>query len=201
VDIDNVRGTRLVMEHLLGLGHRRIAHLTSGMIRSDALQRRETFFAVMAESGLPVPPEYNQLGEPYVVDVYHDPDVIAVSLESETRFEFYGPARYLLTLPDRPTAIFARDDRVARDVLLAARDLLISVPDQLSVVSFDDIPEAARMDPPLTTVRQPLVEMGAAATRLLLAMLSGEDVEPKTHWFEPKLIVRKSTARVPKEIV
>jgi LacI family transcriptional regulator len=182
-----------VTEHLLELGHRRIAFVTWADAPADSIERRATFLAVMAEAGLDVPPEYVRGVEPQYNQEYTDPEVLALSLDSDMRLEFYEPARQLLLMPERPTAVFACDDRVARDVLLAARDLGIRVPEELSVVGFDDIPESARFDPPLTTVRQPLVEMGAAATRLLLAMLAGEDVAVKTHLFEPTLTVRKST--------
>jgi DNA-binding LacI/PurR family transcriptional regulator len=193
VEVDNASGARAVMDHLLTLGHKRIAFLTWPDVPHDTHVRRETYLDVMAEAGLTVPPEFYQGVIPNYMDQYTDPDVFGLPLDSEIPFEFYEPARRLLARPNRPTAIFACDDRVARDVLQAARDLDISVPDELSVVGFDDIPEASRFEPPLTTVRQPLAEMGAAATRLLLAILSGADLSAQTRWFEPKLIVREST--------
>jgi LacI family transcriptional regulator len=194
VDVDNVRGTRMIMDHLIGLGHTRIGMLLRSNPKQDSLVRRDTFLAVMAEAGFAAPQDYIQGEEFEGMAPYGE--LTLPPMVSRMGFEFYAPARLLLTLPDRPTAIFGCDDRVARDVLLAAHDLGISVPDELSVIGFDDLPESALLDPPLTTVRQPLVEMGAAATRLLIDTLSGVEVVPKTHWFEPKLVVRGSTGPV-----
>ena len=137
VNIDNKQGTRLVMDHLFSLGHRRIAHMTGNEQQADMAIRQDTFFQMMAQANQIVPPEYRLVGD------YRQPA------------SFYEQARQLLTLPEPPTAIFASGgDLIALEVLRAAQDLQIRVPHQLSVVGFDNFPGTANSNPPLTTVRQ-----------------------------------------------
>ena len=113
--------------------------------------------------------------------------------------DFYQPRGFeaaleLLRLPEPPTALFASNDVSAFGALAAVRELRLRVPDDISVVGFDDIPSARQIYPPLTTVRQPLYEMGAAATRLLLSLLrGGEAVVPRIS-LPTVLVVRESTA-------
>ena len=115
--------------------------------------------------------------------------------------DFYQPRGFqaaleLLNLPGAPTALFASNDVSAFGAVAAVHELRLRVPDDVSVVGFDDIPSAQQVYPPLTTVRQPLYEMGAAATRLLLSLLrGGEAAVPRTS-LPTTLIVRGSTAPV-----
>jgi LacI family transcriptional regulator len=103
-------------------------------------------------------------------------------------------ARELLTLPEPPTAIFAGNDGLALAALEAARELGIPVPDGVSIVGFDDILRASMVTPPLTTVRQPLAEIGERATRLLVARIEGDASAREAHRAEPELVVRGTTA-------
>ena len=103
----------------------------------------------------------------------------------------------MLTRPDRPTAIFASSDMAAFGVMRAADDLGISVPGGLSVVGFDDLPEAARVNPALTTVRQPLREMGRVAVNQLLERLEDPRQPPSRVVLDTELVVRGSTAPPP----
>jgi LacI family transcriptional regulator len=103
------------------------------------------------------------------------------------------PAYELLTLPDRPTAIFAANDLTALRTLDVARSLGLRVPEDLSIVGFDNVPESALSTPQLTTVAQPLHQMGEAAMRTLLALLRGDDIEPHLT-LATELVVRASTA-------
>jgi LacI family transcriptional regulator, galactose operon repressor len=106
-------------------------------------------------------------------------------------------AMELLALPDRPTAIFAGSDQQALGVYEAARQLGLSIPDQLSVVGFDDLPLARWLPPPLTTVRQPLAEMGAAAAEMLLQLIAGRTLRSQRVELATELVVRLSTAAPP----
>jgi LacI family transcriptional regulator len=178
VAVDNARGVRLAVEHLLSLGHRKIAHLLDEVDRYDTRVRRDSFLETTAEAGVAVPPEYLLAGGGVC-----DPAI------------YRSLARRLLTLPDRPTAIFAAIDWIALQVLDEARALGIRVPEELSIVGFDDVMAASMTTPPLTTVRQPLVEMGREAARLLMALVDDKPVSEGTHWFEPELIARGSTAK------
>lgn len=103
-------------------------------------------------------------------------------------------ARTLLALPERPTAIFAANDLQALGTYQAARETGLRIPEDLSVVGFDDLPVVAWVDPPLTTVHQPLAEMAAAATELALALGRGEHRPQAGLELATTLTVRSSTA-------
>ncbi|MFD0327501.1 LacI family DNA-binding transcriptional regulator [Streptacidiphilus monticola] len=111
-----------------------------------------------------------------------------------TRGDGHAAARELLSRPDRPTAVFTASDMQAIGLYEAARELGLSIPRDLSVASFDDLPVAAWMDPPLTTVRQPLVAMARAAAELALVLGSGEEVPQTRLDIATSLVVRDSTA-------
>lgn len=176
VDVDNALGVRLAVRHLRELGHTRIAFLGGEPNMVSAVVREAAFRDALQASGVPVLPE-----------------LIATASYQHTEIAF-RQAQRLLCLTTPPTAVVAGNDQIAMGILDAARDLRISVPEQLSVVGFDDIPDAARLLVPLTTVRQPFSEIGTAATRLLLRLLSGEAVPAETLLVAPTLTVRATTA-------
>jgi LacI family transcriptional regulator len=192
IQADNKHGGHLAAQHLLELGHTRIAHIyfptqtinssqdTVYVPREDALERRQGFLKTLKLSGIETPSEYlqecsfvNQLVE-------------AASQEVALK---------LLSLDLPPTAIFAASDELAIGVLQAAQVMGLRVPEDLSVIGFDDTPRAANTNPPLTTVRQPLREMGAAASQLLSNLARGETPSEPHPCFPTSLIVRSSTAR------
>ncbi len=177
LDIDNLRGARLVAEHFLSLGHTRIAHLMGNLNQANVIERRDAFCAALTEAGVTVRPEY----------------LIAGQYNRESGQE---NAHCLLALPEPPTAIFAGNDVLALAALDAARERGLSIPDDVSIVGFDDIPAASMVTPQLTTIRQPLTEIGARATRLLIDIIEGRPSEPAVHLLEPKLIVRGTTAPI-----
>jgi DNA-binding LacI/PurR family transcriptional regulator len=106
----------------------------------------------------------------------------------------YAAAREFLNLPEPPTAVFAFNDNMAIGILQAARELGVDVPGDLSVVGFDDVDLAKALTPALTTVRQPLQEMGRAASSLLFRLLDGQRVDVTRVELSTRLIVRSSTA-------
>ncbi|EYB68613.1 transcriptional regulator [Deinococcus phoenicis] len=176
IQVDNHTGAAIATRHLLGLGHRRIAHLRGKHSHIlDAAQREAGFLATMQAAGQAVPPEYLQDGE--------------FSEEGGER-----AARVLLTLPEPPTAIFAANDRSAIGALRAAHALGLRVPQDLSLVGFDDIHATSVTDPPLTTVRQPLEKMGETAARLLIDLIRGTEPAQSHVIFPATLVTRASTA-------
>jgi LacI family transcriptional regulator len=175
VDVDNELGARLATEHLLSLGHKRIAHLMGEEAQPSVPARRGGFRAAMDRAGIEVPPA----------------DLVSSRYNVEGGYE---AMRRLLALPQPPTAIVAGNDALALGAMSAAREFGVAVPDQLSVVGFDDIASARLVTPPLTTVRQPLAEMGAEATRLLIAQIEKEPIDRLACCVEPELILRGSTA-------
>jgi DNA-binding LacI/PurR family transcriptional regulator len=174
IHADDYRGTLGAMQHLLALGHRRIGVLGS-VLRPFAVEERlRGVHAALAGHGLALEEGMLALGD--------------FSIESG---EQAGHA--LLTRSKRPSAIFALNDRMALGVMRAARELGISVPGELSIIGFDDIPMAAMALPPLTTVRQPGFALGGAAAQALFALLGG-DAPPPAAVVPTELIVRGTTA-------
>jgi LacI family transcriptional regulator len=176
IDSDNLRGGRLATGHLLDLGHRRIAMLTGRPDLQSAQLREEGYRQAMAAAGVPVDEKLVAVGA-------YDPE-IAVDAALE-----------LLTGPDRPTAVFAANDLSAIATIEAATRLGLRVPDDLSVVGFDNVPESALCVPPLTTVDQPIRKMGQRAVELLVGLIRGEQPDSFHVTLETNLIVRQS-ARV-----
>ncbi|HET9138689.1 substrate-binding domain-containing protein, partial [Actinophytocola sp.] len=161
--------------HLLELGHRRIAVITGPEYALCSRARLDGYRAALDAAGVPVDPALIRQGE----------------------FEIEDGLRHteeLLRLPDPPTAIFALNDGMAIGVYHAASLAGLRIPDDLSVVGFDDYDLDQWLVPPLTTVRQPLQEMGAAAARMALDL--SEDLAPRGKRVElaTELVVRGSTA-------
>jgi LacI family transcriptional regulator len=103
----------------------------------------------------------------------------------------------LLGLPDAPTAIFTANDQSAFGAIAAAREARLRVPDDISVIGFDDIPMAEQFHPALTTVRQPFQQMASSAVNTLLAQVAGHSAAPQRITFAAELVVRKSTGPAP----
>ncbi|WP_030437561.1 LacI family DNA-binding transcriptional regulator [Actinoplanes subtropicus] len=178
VGATNWAGGRSATRHLIQLGHRRIA-MISGPDQVLLFRARfDGYRSAMEGAGLPV-----------------EPALVARAEMSQE--DGHAAARRLLARPDRPTAIFAGNDLVAFGVYQAAREAGLRIPADLSVVGFDDLPVTALMDPPLTTVHQPLAEMAVAATEMALALGRGERLAQVGVELATTLTVRGSTARPP----
>jgi DNA-binding LacI/PurR family transcriptional regulator len=162
--------------HLLELGHRRIAVITGPPWALSSRARLDGYRAALDAAGVPVDP----------------------TLIREGAFEISDGVNHtneLLRLSDPPTAIFALNDGMAIGVYHAASLAGLRVPDDLSVVGFDDYqPLDQWLAPPLTTVRQPLTEMGAAATRMVIELSQGTTPQPRRLEVATELVVRASTA-------
>lgn len=171
----NWQGGLAATRHLLQLGHRRIAMITGPGDMLCSRARLSGYRSALDEAGIAVDPEIIETGQ------FHYED----GVELGTR---------LLSLPDRPTAIFTGNDLQAFGVYEAARSLGLVVPDDLSVVGYDDVPTARWVGPQLTTVRQPLIEMAEQATRLVLALRNDPSRPLARLDLATSLIVRGSTA-------
>lgn len=178
IDSDNAGGAVTATRHLIELGHRRIAFLGGRSDLVSARQREEGFRSAMAQAGLGV-----------------DPDLVREG--GFRRHDAEQPARDLLDRDDPPTAVFAASDLMAVSVIEAAAALGLRVPEDLSVVGFDDVPEAAQIRPPLTTVAQPMQQMGASAIGLLVELLAGREV-PTTHIRLPTTFVHRHSTAPPR---
>ncbi|WP_203822683.1 LacI family DNA-binding transcriptional regulator [Paractinoplanes ferrugineus] len=174
----NRRGAFAATQHLLDLGHRRIAVISGPLDRLCARERLDGVRAALAANGTPLDDKL---------------------LRSGMWFSFedgYAHATELLRLDDPPTALLCGNDLQAFGSYEAARQAGLRIPDELSVVGFDDISYAVWCGPPLTTVRQPFAEMGATAARLVLALSSGKAISQSHVELATTLVVRGSTARV-----
>ncbi|SDQ35579.1 transcriptional regulator, LacI family [Thermostaphylospora chromogena] len=178
VGSNNWDGGLLATRHLLELGHRRIAIISGPEDVLCSRARVAGFRSAHDEAGLTVDPDLVRYGT-FVVRAG------------------YEHGMELLSLPDRPTAIFAGSDMQAMGVLRAARQLGLRIPQDLSVIGYDNLPVSAWIDPALTTVNQPLQEMAGLATRMLLDLARGVEVATTRIDLVNELVVRDSTAPPP----
>ena len=174
----NFAGGLAATRHLLSLGHRRIAYIGGPVTAACNQARMHGYRAALEAAGAPAPQEYVRTGS----FRYQD--------------GFVGGAA-LLDLPEPPTAVFAGSDETAAGVIEAARARGLRIPDDLSLVGFDDTEVARFASPPLTTVRQPLREMGGVALRTALRLAAGEKLDSHHVELATELIVRRSTAPPP----
>jgi DNA-binding LacI/PurR family transcriptional regulator len=183
VNVDNRLGIRRLIDHLVGLGHRSFGFVggsfsfAGGRPLGDIRERKLAFLESLTEHGIEVPPEYCR----------------------DANNNFAGGAREfeaLMALPNPPTAVLASTDVLAIGALRAAHRLGLSVPGDVSVVGFDDLPVAEHTTPSLTTVRHPISEMAAVAVRAAITDVSGES-SPIVECLEPTLIVRESSGPAP----
>src|SRR5215469_8185592 len=173
VSSDNLEGAITATEYLIGLGHRRIGCLGGRQDLESARLREQGFRQAMAGAGLVV-----------------DPDVVRVGgYELESAEE---PARQMLQLGRPPTAVFAANDVTAIEVMRVAGSLGMAVPRDLSVIGFDNIPESALTEPGLTTIEQPIQDMGFEAVRMLIGLIDEAPVGPRHLTLPTSLVVRQS---------
>ena len=171
----NWHGGLAATRHLIELGHRRIAVMGGPSRMMCSRARIDGYRAALETAGLPVDPGLVREGN------FHHETGYSLGLE-------------LLRLPDRPTAIFTGNDLQALGLYEAARELGLRIPQELSVVGFDDLPIARWIGPPLTTVRQPLTEMAEAAARLVIDLSKGARPAALRADLATRLVERSSTA-------
>ena len=175
VILDNHNAARLAIRHLVGYGHKRIAMIGGPLTLSTGAQRLAGYRETLIEAG-----------------VRYDPRWVRDAGFREQ--PAYDAARELLALKDRPTAMFAANNLIAIGIMRAITDAGLRCPEDVSVVSIDDFAWANAFRPRLTTVAQPVVEMGQAVVRLLLSRLDGRAPQTaRTEVMAPRLIVRDSS--------
>jgi LacI family transcriptional regulator len=177
VGVDNRGGARVAVEHLISLGHRRIAFIGGPPDASASRAREDGFGTTMAAHCLTVPPNLLRAG-------------------SWTEESGYGEMCDLLQASPIPTAVFAASDTIAFGAMKAVWEAGLSIPRDISIVGFDDIPQASNARPPLTTVRQPMRPQGFETASKLLALIRGGDAPVTNRVFPVELILRESSARL-----
>lgn len=170
-------GGVMATEYLISQGYQRIACITGPLDKTTSLQRLEGYRQAMKNAGLPVLSGYEVIGD----------------------FEFASglPAmEQLLTLPQRPEAVFASNDAMAVGVYQVLYKEGLRVPDDIAVIGYDDIQLAQYMTPPLTTIHQPKDSLGELAIDALLHRLQAPDAEPQVLVLTPELVVRGSVGSI-----
>jgi DNA-binding LacI/PurR family transcriptional regulator len=185
VTADHWKGAYDAVEHLISLGHRRIAYIGGSPQTAGRLRRFHGFCEAMRAHGLEVPEEFIAGPESEIGPGY------------SKQADGYAAMERLLALPRRPTAIISRNDFTAMGAMSAARDHGVSIPHEIAIAGFDNVPQSAFTTPPLTTVAQGTAEQGRAAAKILLDRIENPAaVKPAEEiCLECRLIVRGSTAK------
>lgn len=177
VDSDNLTGALLATRHLTELGHRRIGFIAGRDDLASSALREAGYRQGLEEASIPYDPALVRSGD-YRLDVSR------------------ASATELLSLPDRPTALFAANDISAIGAMGAAQDMGLDVPGDVSVVGFDDIPESMATTPQLTTIHQPIQQMGAAGIAMLIELLDEQPLATTHVQLPTSLVVRGTTRRL-----
>lgn len=173
---DNYSGGRAMAEHLVLEHHyQRVAYITSTDHTPDSRERLRALRDVLQENGLNLPAEYIVRGD-YLRD------------------SGYQAMQQLLDLPERPEAVFAANDQMAIDAMMAIRERGLCIPEDIAVVGFDDIPMASYVSPPLTTVHQPIYELGWHAAHMALEIINSEQdiINPRKMLLPTSPVIRRS---------
>ncbi|MEJ2526080.1 MAG: LacI family DNA-binding transcriptional regulator [Desulfuromonadales bacterium] len=173
----NHAGALAAVEHLISQGHRRIGFISGRPDLQSSQRRLDGYQDALRAAGLPVEQELSVTGD-------------------YTRETGFRCARELLSLPEPPTAVFAANDQSAFGVIEAAEEMGLRIPDDLSVVGFDNVPEAAYSNPALTTVDQFIESMGHIGTEILVDLIEGRASDVTHHKIATQLVVRDSCRAV-----
>ncbi len=175
IAVDNVRGGELAADYLVSLGHKRIATVTGNLTTQAAAARFDGFKKVLEKKSIDLPPEYLFEGD-------------------YSRRSARQAAEGFLKLKERPTAIFAHSDEMALEIMAFVLESRLKVPEDISIIGFDDNPACLYGPVSLSTIRQPLFKMGEDSVRQISAMMSGKLKGKKKSILEPELVMRESCA-------
>lgn len=174
VDVDNYKGGRMLTEYLVGLGHKKIAYIGKLSVTSST-DRLHGYQDTLKENGIGLNDKLIKISKP------------------GTSHSGYDIMKELLNENKDITAVFAASDVMTGGVIKAIKEMGLRVPEDISVVGFDDIPNSEYADPPLTTIKQPAFEKGVQATKMLIDLIE-EGIEPVSKILDLELIIRKSTS-------
>ena len=174
--VDNIGGATKAIQHLIDLGHHKIAFIGGPQKSATMIDRLKGYESALAQNGYPLKKNRLKWGD----------------LTPESG---YAAAMELLSHKGRPSAIFSCNDMMAFGILHAARKLGLTVPDDVAVVGFDDVPLCAYVDPNLTTVGIPRYGLGAGAMQMLIDLISG-NLTDRIRWFKTRLMARESTLKL-----
>jgi LacI family transcriptional regulator len=173
--VDDFKGAYRATRHLIELGHRRIAHIAGPQDHADSVERLKGYRKALEEAGVAFDPKLVAYAD------FHEPSgVLAINQLLEARLSF--------------SAVFASNDQTAYGARLALYQRNIRVPEDVSLIGFDDLPGSRYVIPPLSTIHQPVYELGQAAARMLLKLIEGG--KSRATLPEPQLVARESTTRL-----
>jgi LacI family transcriptional regulator len=176
IAVDNVTGGKIAGDYLVSLGHKSIATVTGNLNTQAGKHRHEGFKDVLAERNIELPEEYISIGD-------------------YSRRSARSAAEGFLKLPRRPTAVFAASDEMAMEVITVIMENGLKVPEDISVIGFDDNPVCLFGAVALTTVKQPLFKMAEDSVHLLSLIIAGKEKARKKIILTPELVIRESCAR------
>lgn len=176
IKLDQFNGTYLGIQHLIKRGHQKIGYCTGGLFAEHGKDkdRNQGYQKAMAEAGISINPAW-------------------IFVDRHTNEDGKKLLTHMMDMEDRPTAIFTGSDEVAAGMLLQAREQGVRIPEDLAVMGFDDQPVAEWTSPPLTTVRQPIEEMGQKSTQLIIDALHQNEKDREQHELPIEIIIRQST--------
>ncbi|MBF0569766.1 MAG: LacI family DNA-binding transcriptional regulator [Candidatus Omnitrophica bacterium] len=180
IAVNNIKGGKMAANYLLGLGHRRIATITGNLKTQAGFDRFDGFMRAMDEAKVEVPKEYVYRGD-------------------YSRRSARQAAEFFFSMKERPTAIFAQSDDMALETISVAYEMGIRVPEDVSIMGFDDNPQALYGPVGLTTVRQPIFEMAEKGVRFLHEVITGAREDKIKTSMDPDLVVRDSCALLAQE--
>ena len=176
VRVDQFAASRDGVKHLIEQGHKKIAYCTGGLFNEDGKykDRNHGYQRALQEAGIDINPNW-------------------ILIKRHTIEDGRKVLHQILDMKDRPTAVFTGSDEVAAGIIMEARNEGIAIPDELAVIGFDDQPLAQLLTPELTTIKQPVSEMGFTAMDLLIKRLEGKVIENKMYTLPYELVIRKTT--------
>ncbi|WP_332695965.1 LacI family DNA-binding transcriptional regulator [Halalkalibacter lacteus] len=176
VRLDQSEGTYIGIKHLIERGHKKIGYCTGGLFAEDGKDkdRNQGYQKALKEAGIAINPNWIFVNQHSIEDGKQ-------------------VMNQILTLNDRPTAIFTGSDEIAGGVMIEAKKHGLKIPDDIAIIGFDDQPIAELLEPALTTIRQPIDQMGEKAVEGLIAMLNNQEVQIKKIDLPIQLVIRKST--------
>ena len=180
IEVDNVDGGRKATQYLIGLGHTQIAMITGPSELLAAQSRMQGYQQALESAGIPLDPRLIVHGEAWL------------------HRSGYNAMKELLGRNHPFTAVFAQNDRLAKGAVSALNEAGLKVPQDVSIIGFDDLPEAEFDDPPLTTMHQPMDEVGKAAASLLIKLIEDPYTTPQQLLFNTELVIRSSCASLRK---
>lgn len=176
IRLDQTKGAYLGAKHLIERGHQKIAYCTGGLFdeQGKGKDRNQGFQKALHEAGVKINPKW-------------------IFIDQHTIEDGKQVIKQILEMDDRPTAIFTGSDEVAGGIMIGAKERGLTIPDDLAIIGFDDQPIAEILDPKLTTIRQPVDQMGEKSVEVIIEMLDNPEMEMKSYELPIELIVRQST--------